>query len=82
MRLLFAETRHDLEPAKRAVTVSINGREVEREIDIAARAGGMGRALDLTFEHIEPNHGVIEIRFSNRAGGEAICQAIEVVPER
>ncbi len=82
VRLLFAETRHDLEPARRAVTVSINGREVEREVDIAARAGGMDRALDLTFEHIEPNHGVIEIRFSNRAGGEAICQAVEVVPER
>lgn len=81
VRLLLCESRADLAPAKRAVTVEINGRELVHQMDVAARAGGVNRALDLTFDDVRPQNGVIEVRFSNRAGGEAIAQAIEVVPQ-
>jgi hypothetical protein len=39
---------------------------------------GLGRAVDLVFNGIEPKNGVISIRFAGSHGGEAIVQAIEV----
>ncbi|MCX7428630.1 MAG: malectin domain-containing carbohydrate-binding protein [Planctomycetia bacterium] len=79
--LKFAETRENVEPAKRAVTAAINGGQVVEAMDVAARAGGFRKALDLPFPDIRPKNGVIEIRFANGAGGEAAVQAIEVVPQ-
>ncbi len=68
--------------------VSINGRPVARDLDVAATAGGEKRAVDLVFDGIEPVHGLIEVRFKGirRAGadgavhGEAFIQALEVGP--
>jgi len=39
---------------------------------------GLGRAVDLVFNDIEPEHGIIRIRLKGRNGHEAIIQAIEV----
>lgn len=41
---------------------------------------GMGRAVDLVFNNIQPVNGIIEIRFKGSFGGEATVQAIEVGP--
>lgn len=93
VRLKFAETRganasgytRKIEPNLCAVTVYINGREVVTDLDIVATAnrlgkagGGFGEAVDLVFNNIYPRNGIIEIRFSNNYGGEAIVQAIEI----
>ena len=49
-------------------------------MDIAAKAGGLGKAVDLVYDDVRPLHGVIAIRFWNRHSGNAMVQAIEVVP--
>lgn len=77
--LKFAETRNDA-PAQRAVTVLINGVEVATDVDIAATAGGLNRAVDLVFNTIRPQNGIIEVRLRNKHQGEAILQALEVGP--
>ncbi len=93
VRLKFVETRN-IEPKLRAMNVAINGREVVREFDIASTAAGapsqllmpikrwsgLGRAVDLVFNGIQPKNGIIEVRFTGSHGGEAIVQAIEVGP--
>ncbi len=76
VRLKFAETR-SIEPKLRAVTVLINGEAKVTNLDVAATAGGMNKAVDLVFSGIRPKNGVIELRFSNGLGGEAIVQALE-----
>ena len=79
VRLKFAETRA-IKPEQRAVTILINGQEMARDVDLAATAGGMHRAVDLVFEDIAPVHGVIEVRLRNDHQGEAILQALEIGP--
>ena len=41
---------------------------------------GMGQAVDLVFNGIEPRHGIISIQLKGSFGGEAILQAMEVGP--
>jgi len=36
--------------------------------------------VDLVFNDIEPEHGVIAVRFLGRSGGEAVVSAMEVGP--
>jgi hypothetical protein len=67
-------------PGKLATSIAIQGKPVAEDVDIAATAGGQGKAVDLVFNHIKPEHGVIAIRFSNRFAGEAMVQAIEIGP--
>lgn len=78
-RIKFLETRR-IEPAQRAVTVHINGREAAKDLDIAATAGEPHRAVDFVFNGIEPANGIVCIRFRNDHGGEAVVQAIELAP--
>ena len=49
-------------------------------MDIAATAGGLGKAVDLVFNHIRPKHGVIALRFQGTVSTIAMIQAIEVGP--
>ncbi len=79
VRLKFAETRA-LPATSRALTVRINGQTMVRGVDLAATAGGMGRAVDLVFEDIEPAHGVVMVELLPTYAGEAMVQAIEVGP--
>lgn len=84
VRLKFAATR-GLDTCTNCVTVSINGREMVRGMDVAATAGGPDRAADLVFPGIAPQHGAIEIRFrgglgDHRLPGEAFVQAVEIGP--
>lgn len=79
VRLKFAETRN-AEPAARAVSILVNGAELVTDMDIAATAGGLNTAVDLVFNGIQPQNGVIEVRLKNAYQGEAILQALEVGP--
>ena len=79
--LKFAERRPVTDdPLTQAVTIHINGERVVENMDIAATAGVRHKAVDLVFNDIEPRNGVIEVRFSNDHGGEAMVQAPEVGP--
>jgi hypothetical protein len=69
-------------PGKLATSIDIQGKTAAADVDIAATAGGLGKAVDLVFNDIKPQHGVVAIRFSNRFAGEAMVQAIEIGPGR
>lgn len=81
-KLKFAATR-GIDTAKDLVTVLINGQPVIEKMDVAEKAGGSNRALDLTFPSLKPKNGVIEFRFiggdkEHGIAGEAFVQALEV----
>jgi len=78
-RLKFAETR-TIDAKLRTVTVFVNDCEAITNMDIAATAGGFGRAVNIVLPDIQPKNGVIDLRFVGPQGGEAIVQAIEVGP--
>jgi hypothetical protein len=87
VRLKFAATR-GLDTQKNCFNISLNGREVVRNLDVAATAGGPNKAADLVFNRLTPQNGVIDIRFTSvrvaegdqAVRGEAFVQAIEVGP--
>jgi hypothetical protein len=81
VRLKFAERRALDDPLRRPVTVLTNGQQVSGELDVAQRAGGPHKALDMEFSRVETLHGVIEVRLVS-PGGEAILQALEILPAR
>jgi len=81
IKLKFAERREiSQDVLKQMVTIHINGNTIITNMNIAAAAGAINKALDLVFYDISPKNGVIEIRLSNQHGGEAILQAMEVGP--
>ncbi len=51
-----------------------------KDVDIAATAGGLGKAADLVFHDVRPEHGVVAVRFWHRFAGTASVQAIEITP--
>jgi hypothetical protein len=78
--LRFAERRGLTDPTRRPLQVFINGQEQVRQLDVAARAGGLHRALDMRFDQVRPRNGIIEVRLA-APGGEAILQALEVLQQ-
>lgn len=85
VRLKFAAARQ-MDTCENCVTITINGREVVRKMDVAATAGGPNRAVDLVFPAIAPRNGVIDVRFTggdpdHGVSGEAFVNAVEVGPE-
>jgi hypothetical protein len=82
VRVKLCQADAPAEPGKLATSIAIQGKSVAEDVDIAATAGGLCKAVDLTFNDIEPEHGVIAIRFWNRFGGEAMAQAVEIGPGR
>jgi hypothetical protein len=62
VRLHFAATR-GVDARRSLISVWINGSEALARLNVAARAGGPNRALILAFPRIEPQQGVIEVRF-------------------
>jgi hypothetical protein len=87
LRLGFAAARGEA-TAGSCTNIDINGRRVVSHLDVEATAGGPNRAVDLVFEGIEPDHGVIEIRFTGTrieqgeaaVETEAFVQAIAIGP--
>ena len=80
VRLKFAERRAPDDPKRLPMRVEINAQEVVASLDVSARAGGPHKALDLYFDNIRPRNGIIEIRLTATDPGEAVLQAIEVLP--
>lgn len=80
VRVKLAELQKTDKPGRFATTIEIQGKEMVRDLDIAATAGGIGKAVDLVFNDIRPEHGVISVRFHNPHGDFAAVQAIEVGP--
>ena len=83
-RLRFAATRR-LDNCQNCVSVAINGQSKVSRMDVSATAGGTMKAVDLVFNNIQPQNGVIDIRFiggdpAMSILGEASVQAIEVGP--
>jgi len=64
VRLKFAATR-GIDTAKNCFNICLNGHEVAHNLDVAATAGGPNKAVDLVFNHIAPENGVIDIRFTS-----------------
>jgi Malectin domain len=83
VRLRFAETQCDA-PNQRGISISINGEKVASNFDILATAGGADKAVDLVYNGVRPENGVIAIRFvGSQIGGcqrDAMVQAVEVGP--
>lgn len=85
VRLKFAAT-HGLDTQKNCFNISLNGHEFVHSLDVAATAGGPNKAVDLVFNNIAPESGVIVIRFTSvrtaegdpALPGEAFVQAVEV----
>jgi hypothetical protein len=87
VRLKFAATR-GLDGRKHCFNISLNGREVVRNLDVLATAGGPNKAVDLIFDHLAPENGVLAVRLTGQPivkgapamRGEAFIQAIEIGP--
>jgi len=87
VRLKFAATR-GINTQANCFNIRLNGREAAHNFDVAGAGGGPNKATDLVFNHIAPENGVIEVRFTSSrfaegdpaARGEAFVQAIEVGP--
>ena len=82
-RLKFAENQFD-GPRQRGMTIAINGKKMVAGFDVFATAGSARRAVDLVFNGIEPENGLIEIRLTGDEiqgrQAEAMLQALEVGP--
>jgi hypothetical protein len=85
VRLKFAETQYEGQ-GQRSMTIYVNDDKVAEGLDVFARAGGANRAVDLVYNDIHPEHGIIALRFvgsaSQHGKGEAMVQAIEIGPSR
>jgi len=81
VRLKFAET-YVKNPGERIFDILINGKKILANFDIFKEAGGMDKALDKTFENIQPDiDGKIEVRFVASVQNAKVC-AIEVVRQK
>jgi hypothetical protein len=80
VRLKFCQTDQPPQAGAYATNIAILDNHVVSDMDIAATAGGLGKAVDLVFNDIRPKSGVISIRLWHRFSGNAIIQAIEVGP--
>ncbi|MHB1035711.1 MAG: malectin domain-containing carbohydrate-binding protein [Pirellulales bacterium] len=80
VRLKFCQAEKPAQPGQDATSIELQGKEVVSDMDVAAKAGGLGKAVDLVYDDVRPVHGMIAIRFWNRRSGTAMIQAIEIVP--
>ncbi|MBN1853009.1 MAG: hypothetical protein JW829_09810 [Pirellulales bacterium] len=80
VKLKFCQADQPPQPGGYATNVQIQGNLVISDMDIAATAGGLGKAVDLVFNEVQPQHGAIAIRFHHRSDGNAMIQAIEIGP--
>jgi hypothetical protein len=65
---------------KYVLNASINGEQVITQMDVAKEAGGTFKALQKSFDGIEPRNGIIEVLIEGVDGREGVLQALEIVP--
>ena len=80
VRLKFCQADAPPQPGAYVTNIDLCGKPVVSRLDIAATAGGLGRAVDLVFQDVRPEHGVISVRLWHPSAGSAMIQAIEVGP--
>jgi hypothetical protein len=80
VRLKFCQARNPARPGGYATTIRIDDKPLAVDMDIAATAGGLGKAFDLVVNDVRPQHGVIAIHFLGAASGVAMIQAVEAGP--
>jgi hypothetical protein len=61
-----------------SMEILINGKKVASRVNIAATAHGINKAVDLVFNDIAPQNGIIEIRLVGNGGMDAFLQALEI----
>jgi len=81
VRIKLCQTENPPSAGAWATTIDVNGKRAATDLDVAAAAGGLAKALDLVENDVSPASGVIAIRFHHPSGGTAAVQAIEVVPK-
>lgn len=83
VRLKFAETQYD-GPGQRGMTIYINGEKKAEGLDVWTAAGGINKAVDVVYNDVHPQNGIIAIRFAgSKVDGfqqEAMVQALEIGP--
>ncbi|MBN2024752.1 MAG: hypothetical protein JW809_18380 [Pirellulales bacterium] len=82
VRIKLAELAKPDAPGQFATSIAVQGKEVARDVDVAATAGGYGKAVDLVFNDVRPVNGLISVRFFNPHGQSAMAQAVEIGPGR
>ena len=80
VNLKFAERRGENDPLRGKIGVFCNKKKVIENLDVAKEAEGYGKALDRSFEPVDPQNGIIEIVLKASEGKEAFIQALEVIP--
>ncbi|MCE5300097.1 MAG: alpha-galactosidase [Spirochaetia bacterium] len=75
--LKFAEV-YLAEPGQRIFDIFINGVKVKENFEILKEADGFAKAVDLTFNDIEPKDGTVQVRFVSSVQKAKVC-AVEVV---
>lgn len=80
VRIKLCQTAKPSKPGELATTIDLQGKTVAKDVDIAATAGGLNKAVDLVFNDVRPEHGIIAVRFWHRFAGTASVQAIELLP--
>ena len=78
----FLEQDKDKGWVRHVFDVDINKKRVTDKLDVAEAAGGRFKALERTFEHIQPVNGIVEVKLTGCDGREAILQAVELIPEQ
>jgi hypothetical protein len=64
----------------RPTTVLINGQTVIENLNVRKEVGTF-RAFIREFQNIQPQNGIIELRFKSVPRHEAMIQAVEIIPE-
>lgn len=65
----------------RPTTVLINGKTVIENLNVRDKVGTF-HAYVREFKNIQPQNGVIELRFKSMLNHEAMIQAIEIIPDK
>lgn len=69
-----------MEPVSRPTTVLINGQTVIENLNVRKEAGTF-HAYTREFQNIQPQNGIIELRFKSTPHHDAMIQAVEILPE-
>ena len=67
------------ESVSRPTTVLINGQTMIENLNVRKEVGTF-HAYTREFQNIQPQNGIIELRFKSIPGHEAMIQAVEVIP--
>ena len=80
VRIKFCEAQTPKTPGEHATSIDIQGETVVEDLDIAATAGGVRKAVDVVFNGVRPQHGVIAVRSGTAASKLRWCSRSRSLP--